>query len=453
MLRKISKQKIFLVLVDLIIITISLYVSHFIRFGRWLNIFDEKRLLTFIFLSGMFILSFYVFDLYNNQKKVISSEFMIMFIVSLISIALLMSFSFYLAPFIVGRGIFFFFFITISILTFLWRLSFQSFFNNIIPTRKLLFVGKIRNSRVTSSILKQVSEYDIVGYINDPASSSEEGSSVKCLGHISEIGKIIDLYKINEIVIVRESIIPKISELLVNIRLKGIKIHTLPAFYEYVTQRLPVMILNDKWVIYSQGFDKLGESIYKKIKQGIDFTLALVMLIFTLPISLVVAIMIKITSKGPILYLQERVGLNEKTFLMYKFRTMVINAEKDNPKWARENDKRITPFGKILRKTRLDELPQLINILKGEMSLIGPRPEREYFVRKLKQKVPYYSLRFAVNPGLTGWAQVNYKYGSSIKDAINKLSYDLYYIKNMSIFLDLRIILKTIRICLFGMGR
>jgi len=401
----------------------------------------------------MFILSFYIFDLYNIQKKVLSSEFIIMYITAMISTAFLMSLCFYFVPFIVGRGIFFYSFITIGLLTFLWRLFFQAFFNVIIPTRNVLFVGKGRGAGIFSSIFSQLSEYNIVGYINDTTSSTEEEASVKCLGHISEIDRIIYLYKINEIIIIKESIIPKISELLVNIRLKGIKIHTLPAFCEYVTHKLPVMILKDQWVIYSQGFDKLGEGIYKKVKRGIDFILALLILIFSFPISFIIAVVIKLTSRGPILYIQERLGLNEKPFLMYKFRTMIADAEKDSPKWARENDRRVTTVGKFLRKSRLDELPQLINILKGEMSLIGPRPEREYFVRQLKQKVPYYSLRFAVKPGLTGWAQVNYRYGSSIKDAIEKLSYDLYYIKNMSLFLDLRIILKTIRICLFGMGR
>ena len=253
--------------------------------------------------------------------------------------------------------------------------------------------------------------------------------------------------------VLRESIPPKLGEKLIYMRMKGIKIHAFPDFYESINFKLPVSYIKDKWIIFSKGFDKLGSGIYKKIKRGIDIILSTLFLIISLPITLIIVILIKLTSKGPIFYVQERLGLNEKPFHIIKFRTMIVNAEKEKPQWAGKNDARVTKLGKILRKLRIDELPQLINILKGEMSFVGPRPEREYFVRKLEKKIPYYSLRFVVKPGLTGWAQVNYRYGSSLEDAIEKLSYDLYYIKNMSLFLDFRIILKTIKICLFGMGR
>jgi lipopolysaccharide/colanic/teichoic acid biosynthesis glycosyltransferase len=170
-------------------------------------------------------------------------------------------------------------------------------------------------------------------------------------------------------------------------------------------------------------------------------------------LGVIVSLGIKLNSKGPVFYVQERVGEDHKLFRLFKFRTMVVDAEKGEPKWAEENDPRVTKVGKILRKVRLDEWPQLLNVIRGEMSLVGPRPEREYFIRKLEETIPFYSMRFSVKPGLTGWAQVNYPYGSSVEDALEKLQYDLYYIKNMSLLLDFRILLKTARTVLFWRGR
>jgi exopolysaccharide biosynthesis polyprenyl glycosylphosphotransferase len=176
-------------------------------------------------------------------------------------------------------------------------------------------------------------------------------------------------------------------------------------------------------------------------------------LILTAPISLLTAIAVKLDSPGPVLYCQERVGKNESTFLVYKFRSMLNNAEtKTGPVWAAGNDPRVTRVGRLIRKLRIDEIPQMINVLKGEMSFVGPRPERPFFVSKLKQNIPYYHLRFSVKPGITGWAQISYPYGSSEDDATEKLQYDLYYIKNISPLFDLQIIFETIKVVLLGRG-
>jgi exopolysaccharide biosynthesis polyprenyl glycosylphosphotransferase len=211
-------------------------------------------------------------------------------------------------------------------------------------------------------------------------------------------------------------------------------------------------LLEDEWFLICPGFEKVGDGFYSKVKRIVDVAISTILLIITSPLFLIITIIIKISSRGPIFYVQERSGLDEKRFKLIKFRTMVNNAEENGPQWASENDPRVTRVGKILRKLRLDELPQLINVLKGDMSLIGPRPERDYFIRELKAKIPYYSLRFYVKPGITGWAQINYRYGASLEDAIEKLAYDIYYIKNMSLLLDISIILKTIRVVLLGYG-
>jgi len=453
MLKKISKRKLIFLTGDLVIITLSYYLSFYFRFGRFENILESNRLSNLIFIAVLIILSFYIFEQYNIQKKHIFSEQSIMFLIALVSIALIMSVCFYFVPFIVGRGIFFFTITLVAVLSFIWRAAFPLLFGVIIPPKKVLLLGGGRETEFLNNASIQNSGYNIVGWVDDIDKETNKKNSLKFLGRTSEIERIIDEYKINETVVLKESILPRISGKLINMRMKGVKIHTFLDFYESINHKLPVTYIKDKWMIYSQGFEKVENEIYKKIKRGIDIILSTLFIIISIPITIIIIIMIKLTSKGSVFHIQERLGKDEKPFQMIKFRTMIVDAEKDKPQWAEEDDRRITKIGKILRKTRVDELPQLINILKGEMSFIGPRPEREYFVRELKKKIPYYSLRFVVKPGLTGWAQVNYRYGSSIEDAIEKLTYDLYYIKNMSLFLDLRIILKTIRICLFGMGR
>ena len=168
---------------------------------------------------------------------------------------------------------------------------------------------------------------------------------------------------------------------------------------------------------------------------------------------IIAAIIIKLESKGPIFFIQERIGEGNKPFKIVKFRSMTTDAEKDGPKWATKNDNRVTKFGKFMRLTRIDELPQLWNVLRGEMSFVGPRPEREFFIKQLEKEIMYYNLRHTVKPGLTGWAQVMYPYGASIEDAYRKLQYDLYYIKNHDILFDVKILLKTVTIVIFGKGR
>jgi sugar transferase (PEP-CTERM system associated) len=223
-------------------------------------------------------------------------------------------------------------------------------------------------------------------------------------------------------------------------------------FYELLTGKLIVDQINPTWLIYSEGFRKSGTRLF--LKRVIDLILSFVILVLLTPLIIITAVLIKIDSRGPIIFLQDRVGEKGKIFNVHKFRSMVAEAEKlSGPVWATEKDERITRVGKIIRKLRIDELPQLWNVLKGEMSFVGPRPEREFFVKQLTEQVPYYAERHTVKPGITGWAQVSYGYGSSVEDAVEKLNYDLFYTKNFSIFMDLMIVLKTIKIVVFGKGR
>ncbi|MGB9700950.1 MAG: exopolysaccharide biosynthesis polyprenyl glycosylphosphotransferase, partial [Thermodesulfobacteriota bacterium] len=221
-------------------------------------------------------------------------------------------------------------------------------------------------------------------------------------------------------------------------------------FTEHLAGKISVESLYPSSLIFSNGFK--GTAIFKRIKRGIDVLFSIIGLIIFSPICLLIAAAIKFESRGPVFYLQERVGEDGRIFKLIKFRSMREDAEANGPVWAIEKDPRVTKVGKIIRKIRFDEIPQMINVLKGEMSFVGPRPERPYFVEQLSKEIPYYYHRHAVKPGITGWAQLYYPYGASKEDALEKLKYDLYYIKNMSPFLDLMIILETIKVVLFGRG-
>jgi exopolysaccharide biosynthesis polyprenyl glycosylphosphotransferase len=240
---------------------------------------------------------------------------------------------------------------------------------------------------------------------------------------------------------------------LMQLRLKGIPVYRLPDIWETLCYKLPSSLLEDEWFAFSSGFNLVfcGHSL--KIKGVMDIIVTGLLSLLVSPLMIFVGLIIKLDSPGPIFYSQLRTGLYGKPFRVYKFRSMYQDAEKRGAQWASQRDPRITRVGYWLRVLRIDELPQIWNVLCGEMSLIGPRPERPEFDVKLKEAIPYYEMRYLVKPGITGWAQVLYPYGSSLEDAYEKLSYDLYYIKNYSLWLDIVIVLKTIRVVLLGKGR
>ena len=240
---------------------------------------------------------------------------------------------------------------------------------------------------------------------------------------------------------------------LMDMRLKGVYVYSIADFCEQFWQKIPPAYIQDDWFAFTSGFNILHNRIKAKLKQVIDIVAAMIMIVVSLPITIPTAIAIKLTSRGPVFYSQVRTGLNGKKFRVYKFRSMYQNAESKGIQWAKKKDPRITTVGSFIRLTRIDELPQLWNVFKGEMSLVGPRPERPEFDLQLREKIPYYDVRYLVKPGITGWAQVCYPYGASVEDAYQKVAYDLYYIKNYSLFLDLVIALKTLRVVVLGKGR
>jgi sugar transferase (PEP-CTERM system associated) len=234
-------------------------------------------------------------------------------------------------------------------------------------------------------------------------------------------------------------------------KLNNIQIMDAPSMYERVQGKLMLETITPSWLIFSDGFHRT--SLFTAWKRSIDIALSVTGLCLTLPFFPLIALAIKLDSKGPVFFRQLRVGNREKGFILYKFRSMRQDAEAGSGAvWAEKNDPRVTSLGTFLRNSRVDEIPQLFNVLKGEMSFIGPRPERPEFVEKLKEVIPYYLKRHSIKPGLTGWAQVRYPYGASVEDAVEKLRYDLYYIKNISSFLDILIFFETIKVILFGRG-
>jgi sugar transferase (PEP-CTERM system associated) len=225
----------------------------------------------------------------------------------------------------------------------------------------------------------------------------------------------------------------------------------LPTFFERETGYVQLNSLSASWMIFSEGFSRTG--FQKVLKRIFDISASVAMLIATLPVMLAAALAIWHETGRPILYRQKRVGESGRIFEILKFRSMRVGAEHDGvPRWAKKDDDRVTRVGRFLRITRIDELPQLINVLRGDMSFVGPRPERPPFVSELSRKVPFYASRHSVKPGITGWAQIRYPYGASVDDAVQKLQFDLYYVKNHSLFLDLVILLQTTQVVLFGQG-
>jgi sugar transferase (PEP-CTERM system associated) len=319
---------------------------------------------------------------------------------------------------------------------------------------RLIFLGATPMAeRVISALEKENPGYDILGYLDDrPAHQVSLTNGFRILGTIGQLREVAAATGAGTIVVAmgeRRGALP-LNEIL-DCKLQGIRIEDWPTFYEKLTGKIVVQDLRPSWLIFSEGFDRT--KLTRLMKRWGDFFLSAVFLATTWPLFILVAFAVKLGSPGPILFRQERVGEGGKPFTLLKFRTMIQDAEVvSGPVWATEEDPRITRVGRFLRKTRLDELPQVFNVLRGEMSFVGPRPERPHFVAQLQEKIPYYNQRHTVKPGITGWAQVRYRYGATVEDAEEKLQFDLYYIKNLSFFLDMLILLASVKVVLFGKG-
>jgi sugar transferase (PEP-CTERM system associated) len=286
--------------------------------------------------------------------------------------------------------------------------------------------------------------------VDEPVLTDPANTLIPLAHHNKPLRVLVEEMGIDELVVAADDRRGLPTGDLLDAKLSGIAVSDYLDFYEREARRIDLDALSPSWFIYSDGF--ASGVFHYAAKRAFDIAVSAAVLTFALPVMLVTALLIRLDSPGPIFYRQVRTGLNGKPFTLFKFRSMRVDAERDGPQWAAQSDNRITRVGAFIRKTRIDELPQIFCVLRGHMSFIGPRPERPFFVESLVQHVPYYNERHRMKPGITGWAQVNYPYGASIADAKEKLSYDLYYTKNFSLFLDVLILLQTIRVVLMPEG-
>jgi len=297
----------------------------------------------------------------------------------------------------------------------------------------------------------------VVGFVGQCAGqlTLSYGNPVRVSLPIYQASSLMDLFEqknVNRILLAdMDSCSDTLGRELVTLRTRGVAMEDCHSFYERLVSKIAIADLSPEWIVRCKGFRR--DRLIMLAKRLIDIVVSAVGLLLSAPITLLTAVAIKVDSPGPMFYRQERVGQNDEPFTIYKFRSMCESAEANGgPVWATEDDHRVTRVGKIIRKLRIDEIPQMINVLKGQMSLVGPRPERPFFVQTLNEKIPYYSLRHSIKPGITGWAQISYSYGDSEEDAIEKLQYDLYYVKNMSPLFDLQIIFESLKVVLLGKG-
>lgn len=408
-------------------------------------------------VAGFFCLAaFYLFDLYDFVVMNDRRELVLRLIQALGLAWIALAFSFYMYPsLMLGRGISLIALPLALALMVSWRISIHWFLGHPDFGERILIVG---SGNLAVEVAREVlnrpdAGYRIVGFVgNDAELLGKSLINPRVIGLTEQLDQIVKRENIDRIVVAmgeRRGQLP--TNKLLQLSLTGeVNIEEGASFYERITGRVSLNMLRPSWLIFS------GRGRQKKLagvaRSSVHWFVALVGSILSLPIVIVTAILIKLESRGPVFYKQERVGKNGRTFVLAKFRSMRVDAEQDGPVWASKGDSRTTRVGRIIRKIRVDEIPQFWNILKGEMSFVGPRPERPHFVSQLAEEIPFYEQRHLIAPGLTGWAQIKYPYGASIEDARQKLQYDLFYIKNHSLVLDAYIMFDTIKIILFGRG-
>ena len=408
-------------------------------------------------LATVFCLaSFYLFDLYDFVVMHDRRELVLRLLQALGLAWIALALIFYAMPTVmIGRGVSLISLPLVLLLMVGWRLAIHWVLGHPELGERILIVGSgdfaIEIARETLG--RPDAGFRVVGFVdNDPALVGKSLINPKVIGLTSDLASLVRSENIDRIVVAigdRRGQFP--TQELLRLSLSGdVSIEESASFYERLTGRVLLDMIRPSWLIFSSRGRRAR--INELVRTIMHRSVALLGAILSLPIVIVTAILIKIESRGPVLYKQERVGKNGRVFTLMKFRSMRTDAEKDGPVWAKMADARMTRIGRIIRKIRVDEIPQFWNILRGEMSFVGPRPERPHFIAQLAQEIEYYEQRHLIAPGLTGWAQIKYPYGASVEDARQKLQYDLYYIKNQSIALDATIMFETIKTILLGRG-
>ena len=448
------KQRWLLIFGDLFTLALAHYLASLIRFSESINSISFYAWVFFVTLI-VYPTALYIFDLYNISRAFRSLETLYRSALALFIGGIVSVFLFYLAPYgWYGRGVMAIHMVLSWILLNGWRWAYSAIFQPAIDRIPVLVLGAGKSGRVIYELLKsRLSPYEVKGFIDDDPAKVGVSFSPTVLGTCDQLEIIAQQVGVTRAIMA----IPRNrSSLLIRsilrARLQGIEIEDMPDVVERLTGRIPVENIADQWLLFADGFYLLHKEYMRKFKRLLDMVVSAAVLVVTSPLLGLAALAIRLEDPGPVFYTQERIGKGNHTFTIYKFRSMRQNAETNGARWASQKDPRVTRVGKWLRLTHIDELPQIWNIFKGDMSFVGPRPERPEFVTVLEQRVPYYFVRHSVQPGLTGWAQINYQYGDSVEDARHKLEFDLYYVKNMSIFLDLKIILRTMGVVILRDG-
>ena len=338
-------------------------------------------------------------------------------------------------------------------LLFLFQVIFRRIVCSLYMKKKnvLIFGSNHIENNIQEDIIRSL-DYNYVGYISNNKSRATE----YLIGSYEQMEEIIYQKKIDILVIVKDIKSPgfkKYMKRIFDLKINGLKIMNYEEFNEDIQKKIDINKINEEWLLQSNGFDILNNEVQRNIKRGMDLMLALILMVILSPLALIVSIIIKLESKGPVIFKQMRIGENMRPFKVYKFRSMRLHDPEKYSKYTLDNDSRVTKFGKFIRKTRIDELPQLWNILKGTMSFVGPRPEWDILAKDYARQIHYYNLRHLIKPGITGWAQVMFPYGESLDDAKKKLEYDLYYLKHQDFILDVLVVAKTAKAVFFGKGK
>ena len=426
----------------IVIIRIIYIIVLYLIYNILLNQYDyiTRYLTNFIFLVFIFIkFIFGQLDFYAERFRL--KNIFVNFSIDAIFAFMLFIFLKKVEIFYVFSAVFFF------------QIIFRKIISSIYMKKKnvLIFGSNHIENNIQEDIIASL-DYNYIGYISDNKSRATK----YLVGNYAEMEKIIKEKKIDLLVIVKDIRSPdfkKYLKRLFDLKINGLKVLSYEIFNEEIQKKIDASKIDEEWLLQSNGFDILNDGMQKNMKRGVDLVIASTLMILLSPMALIVAILIKLESKGPVIFKQVRIGENMVPFKVYKFRSMKIHDPQKYSKYAQDNDNRVTKIGNFIRKTRIDELPQLFCILKGTMSFVGPRPEWDILAKEYEKQIPYYNLRHMIKPGLTGWAQVMYPYGENIEDTKRKLEYDLYYLKHQDLILDVLIIFKTVKVILFGKGK
>jgi len=456
---RLNARTILLLLAEALLLFGGMIVAVYLRLG----IADAEEALVWrhglykVGLATVFCLTaFYLFDLYDFLVMFDRRELVLRLLQALGLAWVALALVFYAVPQVmIGRGVSLISLPLALLLMVGWRVAIHWVLGHPELGERILIVGSgpfaIEIARETLG--RPDAGFRVIGFVDsDPELVGKSLINPKVIGLTSELGELVSREHIDRIVVAigdRRGQFP--THELLRLSLSGdVSIEESASFYERLTGRVLLDMIRPSWLIFSSRGQRAR--LNEVIRAIMHRTIALAGAVASLPIAIATALLIKIDSRGPVLYKQERIGKNGRTFTLMKFRSMRTDAEKDGPVWAQTDDQRMTRVGRIIRKIRVDEIPQFWNILRGDMNFVGPRPERPHFVAQLAEEILFYQQRHLIAPGLTGWAQIKYPYGASIEDARQKLQYDLYYIKNQSISLDATILFETVKTILFGRG-